>query len=520
MRESLWRLLDKKELIIMNLPFAKPSLKRILLWLVLAAILVTVFASFTLANDPSGVETLKKDPNAPVNFTWTLICGFLVVFMMTGFAMVETGFTRATHANNTMLMNIMIWAFATLGYFLVGFGLMFGGVGGVYTGLSKMLSVHIGGQTWNLLGTTGFALAGKAYDVGIFMLFLFQAAFMDTTATIPTGSMAERFKWSAFIIYGFLVGGIIYPIFGNWAWGGGWLSQLGQIGLGAGFKDFAGSGVVHSVGGVTALAGAIILGPRIGKFIKGKPVAMPGHDLSLGVIGTCILIFGWFGFNAGSTMAATDLRISVVAVNTMIAGAAGGVTAMFYMMLTAGKPDTSMTCNGILAGLVAITAPCAYVPGWAAVVIGSIAGVFVCIAVWFVENVLKIDDPVGACSVHGANGMWGVLSVGLFADGTYGGIKGLLFGGGWGQLGAQAVGILALWVFIFPLAFLIFKIIDKTIGLRVSAKDELAGLDLPVHGALCYPEFALSSMGVPQSFPEEPYSDKPAAISKSVTKEA
>ena len=479
------------------------NLKR-LVGLVLIICLLVLIAIPVLAGDPSGLETLKNDPNAPVNFTWTLICGFLVVFMMAGFAMVEAGFTRATHANNTMLMNLMVWAFATLGFFFVGFGLMFGGVGGVYADLSKMLTVTIGGKTWNILGTTAFALGGEAYDVSIFMLFLFQAAFMDTAATIPTGSMAERFKWSAFIVYGFLVGGIIYPIFGNWAWGGGWLSQLGQIGLGAGFKDFAGSGVVHSVGGVTALAGAIILGPRIGKFINGKPVAMPGHDLSMGVIGTCILIFGWFGFNAGSTMAATDLRIAVVAVNTMIAGCAGGVTAMFYMMRTSGKPDTSMTCNGILAGLVAVTAPCAYVPAWAAVLIGAIAGVLVCGAVWFVENVLKLDDPVGAISVHGVNGTWGVISVGLFADGTYGGVKGLLFGGGWGQLGAQLVGVITVLLVIFPFAFLVLKIIDWTIGLRVSAKDELAGLDIPVHGALCYPEFALSSIGaVPQTFPED-----------------
>lgn len=485
------------------------------LGLLVAILLVFAITTVALAFDPTGAETLKKDPNAPVNFTWTLICGFLVIFMMTGFAMVETGFTRATHANNTMVMNMMIWAIATLGYFLIGFGLMFGGVGGAFEGLNKLLTIHIGGKSWGLLGFSGFGLGGRAYDVGIFMLFLFQAAFMDTTATIPTGSMAERFKWSGFLVYGFLVGAIIYPIFGAWAWGGGWLSQLSQIGLGAGFKDFAGSGVVHSVGGVIALAGAMILGPRIGKFVKGKPVAMPGHDLSMGVIGTCILIFCWFGFNAGSTMAATDLRISVVAVNTMMAGVVGGIAAMFYMMATTGKPDTSMCCNGILAGLVAITAPCAYVPAWAALLIGAIAGVLVCIAVWFVENKLKLDDPVGACSVHGVNGMWGVIAVGLFADGTYGGVKGLLFGGGFGQLGAQLVGILALWIFIFPLAYGILKLIDKTVGLRVSAKDELMGLDMPVHGALCYPEFAFSSLGVPQSFPEEPQeSELQAAASK------
>lgn len=486
------------------------------LGLILCLVLVSLAASLAIAApDPTGASTLQKDYNAPVNFIWTMICGFMVIFMMTGFAMVETGFTRAIHANNTMLMNMMIWAFGTLGYFLVGFGLMFGGVGGVYEGLSKALSIHIGGHTWNLLGLSGFALGGKAYDVSIFMLFLFQAAFMDTTATIPTGAMAERFKWSAFIVYGFLVGGIIYPIFGNWAWGGGWLSQLNVLGLGAGYKDFAGSGVVHAVGGLTALAGAIIIGPRIGKFVKGKPVAMPGHDLSMGVIGTCILIFCWFGFNAGSTMAATDLRLTVAAVNTMLAGCAGGLTAMLYMMKSTGKPDTSMSCNGVLAGLVAITAPCAYVPAWAAVIIGAIAGVLVCASVWFVENVLKLDDPVGAISVHGVNGMWGVLAVGLFADGTYGGVKGLFLNGDWSQLGAQVVGILALVLLIFPLAFLVLKLIDITIGLRVSAKDELAGLDMPVHGALCYPEFALSALGVSQTFPDE---DSP--ISRGTTKSA
>ena len=487
--------------------------------LILVICMLALIAWPVLAGDPNGAATLKKDANAPVNFTWTLICGFLVIFMMTGFAMVETGFTRAIHANNTMLMNLMVWAFGTLGYFFLGFGLMFGGVGGAYADLSKMLAIHVGDKTWKLLGSTGFMLTGGAYDVSVFMLFLFQAAFMDTAATIPTGSMAERFKWSAFVVYGFLIGGVIYPIFGNWAWGGGWLSQLGQIGLGAGYKDFAGSGVVHAVGGLTALAGAIILGPRIGKFVNGKPVAMPGHDLSLGVIGTCILIFGWFGFNAGSTMAATDLRLAVVAVNTMIAGCAGGLTAMLYMMKTSGKPDTSMTCNGVLAGLVAITAPCAYVPGWAAVVIGGIAGVLVCGAVWFVENVMKIDDPVGAISVHGVNGMWGVLSVGLFADGTYGGVRGLLLCGDWGQFAAQLMGILTLVIIIFPFAFLVLKIIDKTIGLRVSAKEELEGLDMPVHGALCYPEFALSSLAVAQTYPDEAPVARPA-VNKSIAKEA
>ena len=455
-------------------------------------ILLITQATFA-ANDPNGSATFKQDPNTAVNYIWVLICGAMVIFMMTGFAMVETGFTRARHANNTMMMNLMVWAVGGLAFYLIGFGLMFGGVGGIFGSLDKLLTIKVFGHTWGLIGLKGFGLSNSVYYVTIFLLFFFQVGFLDTALTIPSGAMAERIKFSTYLIYTFLAGAFIYPLFGNWVWGGGWLSQLGQIGLGQGFKDFAGSSAVHAVGGAMALASAIVLGPRIGKYIKGKSVAIPGHDLGMGVLGTMLLIFCWFGFNCGSTFAATDLRFTVVAVNTLLAGCAGGLAAMLYMWRTSGKPDTSMSCNGILAGLVAVTAPCAYIPAWAALAIGTISGILVCYSVYFVEHRLKIDDPVGAVSVHGVNGLWGTLSLGLFADGTYGDVKGLLFGGGFGQLGAQLIGIFTLILVVFSLSYLLFKLLDKTIGMRVSAEEELTGLDIPVHGAVCYPEFSISS---------------------------
>src|SRR6266496_5613334 len=265
-------------------------------------------------------------------------------------------------------------------------------------------------------------MGGDVYDVGVFTLFLFQMVFMDTAVTIPTGAMAERWKWSSFLVYGFFMSMVVYPLFANWVWGAGWLSQLGaNFGLGHGHVDFAGSSVVHMVGGVAALAGAIVLGPRLGKYDKsGEPQPMPGHDLPMALAGTFILAFGWFGFNPGSTLSGTDIRIAVVATNTMLASAAGAVAAMIFMMAKFGKPDPSMMCNGMLAGLVAITAPCAFVTSPAAMLIGVISGILVCWSVFFVEGTLKVDDPVGAISVHGVNGAWGVLSLGLFADGKYG----------------------------------------------------------------------------------------------------
>jgi Amt family ammonium transporter len=458
----------------------------------------------------TGAATAEEAPGhyrVSINIVWTLITGFLVMFMQAGFAMVETGFTRAKNAAHTMSMNFMVYPIGMLGYWICGFALQMGGVGGVASlggtpGLTHEFVFTLFGKSFGLFGMNGFFLGPSVYDVGVFTLFLFQMVFMDTAVTIPTGAMAERWKWSAFLIYGFYMAMFVYPIFGNWVWGGGWLSQLGaNFGLGHGHVDFAGSSVVHMVGGVAALAGALVLGPRLGKFTKaGKPVAIPGHHIPMAIVGTFILAFGWFGFNPGSTLAGTDLRIGVVATNTMLASAGGAAAAMFYMMIRFGKPDPSMMANGLLAGLVAITAPCAFTNALWSVVIGLVAGVLVCVSVFFVEGRLKIDDPVGAISVHGVNGAWGCLALGLFSDGTYGDgwngvpgtVKGLFYGDP-SQFVAEAIGVLTCFVFVFSAFYLFFKVQDKLMGIRVSAETEMEGLDLPEMGALAYPEFTLSS---------------------------
>src|SRR6266478_7382609 len=342
------------------------------------------------------------------------------------------------------------------------------------------------------------------------VMFLFQMVFMDTAATIVTGAAAERWKFLAFSISTFFLAAITYPLYGNWAWGGGWTSQLGvNYGLGHGYCDFAGSGVVHAVGGMTALAVSMIIGPRIGKYTRtGKANAMPGHDMTMVLLGCFILAFGWFGFNPGSTLGASgagNLRIGSIAVNTMLAGCTGSFGAILYMWIRFGKPDASMSGNGLLAGLVAITAPSGFVNTVGSAIIGIIAGVLVCVSVEFVDRVLKVDDPVGAISVHGTNGLWGVLSVGLFADGTsnYGGswngvtgsVRGLFYGDA-SQLVAQLIGIGTLVGGIFTLSYVSGWIMDLIIGQRSSAADELEGLDIPEMGALCYPEFVLKPEGL------------------------
>jgi len=321
---------------------------------------------------------------------------------------------------------------------------------------------------------------------------------MDTAATIPTGAMAERWKFAAFVVFSVFIGALIYPLFANWTWGGGWLSQLGvNLGLGHGHVDFAGSSVVHMTGGVIALVGAWLIGPRRGKYnADGTPNAIPGHNIPMALVGTFILCFGWFGFNPGSTLAGSDLRIGVIATNTMLAGAAGSVTAMLYMWWKYGKPDPSMMANGALAGLVAITAPCAFVTAPSAVLIGGVAGVLVCAAVFFIDGKLHIDDPVGAISVHGVNGFWGILSVGLLADGTYGdgwnGVNGAvrgLFYGDASQLVAQLVGGLTNFVAVGAMTYAAYKLTAVLVGgHRVSADVEELGLDLPEMGALAYPD--------------------------------
>jgi len=447
-----------------------------------------------------------------INFTWTLICGFLVMFMQAGFAMVESGLCRVKNSNHTYMMNFMVYACGLFAYWLIGFAIQMGGsagnmnLGGLQP-LTGEFPVTLFGHTWGLFGQYGAFLTGHTYDVGVMVIFLFQMVFMDTALTIVTGAAAERWKFLTFAVSSVLMGAFTYPLFGNWAWGGGWLAQLGSnLGLGKGYCDFAGSGVVHAVGGLTALAVAMIIGPRIGKFNRdGSANAIIGHDISAVLIGCFILAFGWFGFNPGSTLGASGagcLRIGSVAVNTMIAGCTGTFGALLYMWALKGKPDASMSGNGLLAGLVAITAPSGFVNVTSSAIIGLVAGVLVCLSVSFVENKLKVDDPVGAISVHGANGLWGVLSVGLFADGqsNYGGswngvtgsVTGLFYGDA-SQLVAQLVGIATLIGFVFTFSFALNWVLDILVGQRVSAETEIAGLDIPEMGQLGYPEFVFSA---------------------------
>ena len=443
-----------------------------------------------------------------INFVWTLVTGFLVMFMQAGFAMVESGLCRVKNANHTYMMNFFVYTCGLFAYWILGFAIQMGGAAGNGNlgGLQSLSSEHtlsLFGKTWGLFGQTGYFLSGHTYDVGVMVIFLFQMVFMDTALTIVTGACAERWKFLAFCVSSTIMGAITYPLYANWAWGAGWLSQLGaNVGLGHGYCDFAGSGVVHAVGGLTAMAVCFIVGPRIGKFNRdGSSNPIIGHDISAVLIGCFILAFGWFGFNPGSTLgasAAGNLRIGSIAVDTMLAGCTGTLGAILFMWMKNGKVDASMSGNGLLAGLVAITAPSGFVSATSSCIIGLIAGVLVCLSCSFVENVLKLDDPVGAISVHGTNGLWGVLSVGLFADGTsnYGGgwngvtgsVTGLFYGDA-SQLAAQLVGISTLIGFVFTFSFVLNLVLEYFVGQRVSIETEVAGLDLPEMGQLGYPEF-------------------------------
>jgi Amt family ammonium transporter len=466
-----------------------------------------------------------------INFVWTLVAGFLVMFMQAGFASVETGLCRAKNAGHTMAMNMMIYPLGCFAFYVYGFALGWGNwwngpvPPGWYPSLGPGLAIlqhgwgigpdpsAAGAFTYGIFGTKGFCLTG-CEDVSVLALFFFMMVFMDTTATIPTGSMAERWAWKNFCLFGLWVA-LPYCLYANWVWGGGWLAQMGKNWhFGHGAVDFAGSGVVHAMGGVIALAGAIVVGPRIGKYgPDGKPNAIPGHNLPLAILGTFILAFGWFGFNPGSTLAGTDLRISAVVVNTMLASVTGALATMFYLMLTGKKPDPSMMLNGMLAGLVAITAPCAFVDTWAACVIGAVAGVLVVWSVVFWDNI-GVDDPVGAISVHGVNGLWGVISVGIFATGKYGagwnsvvretwdknlatdgvitdGVRGILYGDA-SQLWAQLIDAATVAVFGFVMAYVWFKISNLITPIRVPREVELAGLDIPEMGAHGYTGFVMN----------------------------
>ena len=441
-----------------------------------------------------------------MNLAWVLLAGFLVMFMQAGFAMVETGFTRSKNAVHTMAMNFVIYPLGVLGFWLVGYGLMWGGVQawpslqGAGTASppagARELGFHLHGHLFGFAGAAKFGLVSIAHNPAALAMFLFAAVFMDTAETIPTGAMAERWKFSAFLAYGLFMSAVLYPLYGNWVWGGGWLSALGAgAGLGHGHVDFAGSSVVHMTGGVTALAGTLALGPRIGKFRRdGTVAAMPGHNQPMAVIGTLILGFGWFGFNTGSSLSATDAQIAVIAANTMLASAAGSMTALFSVWYTLRKPDMGMVCNGFLGGLVAVTAPCAFISPAAAVLVGVVAGLLVVASVVTLERRLRIDDPVGAVSVHAVCGAWGTLAVGLLADGSFGDgwngvpgpVSGLLFGDP-RQLAAQVVGVVANVIFVFPVAFGFFHVIDRLIGNRVAPDVELAGLDSIEMGSDAYP---------------------------------
>lgn len=421
---------------------------------------LTAFAEEAAPTISSNAKAIKA-VQTHADFVWTLIAAILVFFMQAGFAMVEAGFTRAKNAVNILMKNLMDFSIGSLAYWAIGFGIMFG--------ISK--------TGW--FGTSGFFLSDFAKDGDPWTLafWMFQVVFAATAATIVSGAMAERTKFIGYLAYSVVISALIYPVFGSWAWGSlfhgsGWLENLG-------FIDFAGSTVVHSVGGWAALAGAIVLGPRIGKYSKGGKVnAIPGHNIPLASLGVFILWFGWFGFNAGSTTAAiTD--IAGIAVNTSLAAAAGAVSALLTGWAMFKKPEATMGLNGALAGLVGITAGCANVTPTSSVIIGLIAGFVVVLSVIFIDKVLKVDDPVGAISVHGVCGVWGTLAAGLFN------VEGITLK----IVGVQLLGIASAFAWAFIASFILFKVINATIGLRVSEEEEMEGLDIGEHGNMAYPDF-------------------------------
>ena len=430
-------------------------------------------------------------PKVMLDSMWTIIAAFLVFFMNLGFALVESGLCRAKNCVNILAKNFVVFGVSSLAFLIIGWGLMFGNGNG-FMGMEGLF--FLGGADNSPL--TGDAYSGAYTSIAwagmpLTIKFFFQLVFAGTAATIVSGAVAERIKFLSFTVFSFVIVGLIYPITGHWIWGGGWLA-------GAGFWDFAGSTVVHSVGGWAALAGIIVLGPRIGKFGKdGKVNPIPGHSMTSATIGVFVLWLGWFGFNPGSTMALDAKAIGHIAVTTNMAAAAASLSAMITATLLLGKPDLSMVLNGCLAGLVAITAPCAWVGVGSSVVIGLIAGVLVVFAVLFFDKV-KLDDPVGALSVHLVNGVFGTLAVGLFADKAAAPVagpeNGLFFGGGFTQLWAQLVGVGAVGVYTLVISLVAWYAIKAVMGVRVTAEEEMEGLDLGEHGNMAYPDFQVSSV--------------------------
>ncbi|MDK2799460.1 MAG: ammonium transporter, Amt family [Clostridiales bacterium] len=408
----------------------------------------------------TGGEPIPQDNALAIDTVWTLIAAFMVFFMHAGFTCVEAGFTQSKNTVNIIMKNIMTISIGVVSYYLIGFALMFGP------------------DVLGLIGSKGFALTQRnLFDFGIPLdaFWFFQAVFAATCATIVSGAMAERTKFNAYLFFTILICSITYPIAGHWIWGGGWLATLG-------FIDFAGSTVVHGVGGATALVGAWLAGPRSGKYTQdGKVHAIPGHSIPLGTLGVLILWFGWFGFNPGSTISGTTPAIASIAVTTMLAGASATITSMLFSWIKYGKPDVSLTLNGCLAGLVAITAGTAIVTPNGALIIGGLAGILMIISVEFFDRVVKIDDPVGAISVHGVCGGFGTLMVGVFAK-----EGGLLYGGGIKLLSIQTLGVVITFAFAVLMAIAVFGTLKTTIGIRVSEKEEQTGLDIEEHGISAY----------------------------------
>ncbi len=458
------------------------KLKRLLPWGLPALLLAS--AAFAEEAAPLTAETVQTN----LNYVWTLVAAFLVFFMQAGFAMVEAGFTRAKNACNILMKNFMDFGMGAIAFFLVGFGIMFG----------------VSSTGW--FGASGFMLSDFAVegDPWVYAFFMFQLVFAATAATIVSGGVAERMKFSSYLIFSVLITAIVYPVFGSWAWGSlykgsGWLEGLG-------FIDFAGSTVVHSVGGWAALAGAIVVGPRIGKYRNGKPQALPGHSIPLAALGVLILFFGWFGFNPGSTTTG-DTSIALIAVTTALAAAGGLVSTIYYTWMRFGKPDVGMTLNGCLAGLVGITAGCANVSPLSAILIGLVAGVLVTESVVFFDKI-GVDDPVGAVSVHGVCGAWGTLAAGLFN------VEGFSVH----VLGIQALGIGAGFVWAFGSSFILFKLIKAIMGIRLTEEEELTGCDFSEHGLSAYPEFIFPEI-VTSRPPAGGSSGKPAAAGVSALAE-
>ncbi len=430
------------------------------------------------------------DLKIALDTVWTLVTAFLVFWMNAGFAMVEAGLCRSKNAVNILAKNFIVFAISSLAYYVIGWGLMFGD-GNSFVGTNGI---------WSLLGADNSPATGEAYQgvyssinwtgIPLYAKFFFQLVFAGTAATIVSGCVAERIKFLSFIVFSFILVALMYPVTGHWIWGGGWLAK-------AGMWDFAGSTVVHSVGGWAGLAGILMLGSRIGKFKDGKVHPIPGHNMGMATLGALILWLGWFGFNPGSTMGAAAKDIAHIALTTNMACAMAILTATFTSWVMLGKPDLSMILNGSLAGLVAITAPCAFVSVFSALIIGAVAGVLVVLAVLFFDK-MRIDDPVGALSVHLVNGIWGTLSVGLFAQNSLVATAtgdGLFFGGGWTLFMAQLKGVLAVAVYTFVGSLVAWGLIKIVLGLRVSKEEEQEGLDVGEHGNQAYPDFQPATAG-------------------------